>query len=72
MEPGLVSFDAAIAKEAVVLRDEPGNRSLGHRAMFAIGLAQIVVASCSSCLDELFVVFGNAEAARACLRATTS
>lgn len=69
MRPGLVALDPAIAKSSVVLRDEPGDRSLGHRAVFAICLAQFVVAPRNSCLNKLLVVFGDGEGAGDGLRA---
>ena len=66
LQPLVVALDPAKAKSAVVLRDEPGGRSLGRRTVTPIGGEDLGISPGSPCSDVLRVV--RADRVGACRR----
>ena len=64
--PRVVALDSAKAKSSVVLRDEPGDRSLGQRTVTPIGGEELGISQGSPCSDVLRVV--RADRVGACRR----
>jgi hypothetical protein len=66
LQPRVVALDPAKAKSSVVLRDEPGDRSLGRRTVTPIGSEDLSISPGSPCSDVLRIV--RADRAGACRR----